>query len=1481
MKMRMIIRTALITCALASLFCNPSFGLNGELYVGDSNGLDVLNSAGAVTARFTSDRPSALLYDGKGGIYAAFWVPTDAPDDAQVLRFTNDGKSSFVANGFLGPSALAMDSQGNLYVTDEVGGTVEKVAPNLVKSRFATLKQGANPTALACDNKDNIYVAIGENPFITVISPLGAVSTFGSALTNVLHHTVQNSLVIYDSPVGMAFDGQQNLYISFVGPSGDSIQKVGPDGTVSTVATGLSNLSRLAFDFSGNLYAGVNGEIDQITPEGTVTTFSRQVGNPASIVVGFPTNPRFTTPNPASGPDITVVTLAGFGQPGDSAGTGTLAQFNGPNGGFVDAQGNVWIADQNNHRIKRMTPVGQVSIVAGSGVAGFADGPAATAQFRTPAGVCVDSSGNAYVADSGNNRIRRITADGQVSTVAGTGTPGYSDGAGTRVQFNAPDDLVVDKAGDLFVTDSQNHAVRKITPTGVVTTVAGNGTAGAADGAGTNAFFNQPMGIAIDPAGNLFVTEWSGQRVRKVDTNGVVTTVAGDGTAGLHDDWGTAAKFDNPDGIVVGTDGNIYVADNGNNAIRRLDTDGYVFTIAGMYASGFVDGNGQAAQFLNPTGIGWGKDGTLFVIDGGNNAVRQIVWGLIKPTGMVVRHLPALYAPGGQLQVVLEVHPPPAVTSYTVADTVPPGWTFASVSDNGVWDNAGGNVTFGPILNNRVRMLSYTLQVPAGESGSKQFSGTFSPDGTGVAILGDSQIFPVFNADLLGPLNAILTTGGRLQLTNDGIISLTNTFEVTQDVVLDGAGHNVTLSGNKQIRLFNVHPNVSLTLLNMTLADGLAQGESRANHSDPALIAYGGCIANQQGAVLLSNCVLNANFANGGDIQPFPTPAAYEQGGSAFGGAIYSQSGQITLLQTVIQQGGATGGKGYNVPSPPGSYGGPGGDAFGGAVYALNAKVTISSSTISSNSAIGGPAVEDVFFQGSPAGAAFGGALYASNCVVGISNSTFSASTAVASGSHWAAGKGGGGGALYLTASTGDIHDSVFSINQGSGNGNSNGSFTAGGGAIFNDQSLSVDRCQFSSNSIIGSDVYGRGSTANPGIGGAIFNSGQASVRDSVFVSNVAEGGNGSDFYMDPGIAGSAYGGAVFNEGQLTLVNNTFANNSAIGTLPASTPGMGFGGALFDIGTTFATNDTFYGNLAAKSVASNLSGMGFGGAIGASDATMVLVNTTLAGNTVNTNGFAGGIWQTNSTVTVQNSILANLSGNCVGSLIDGGNNISSDASCQFTSAASVNNTDPLLGPFGDYGGPTFTIPLLAGSPAIDHGNDAVAPATDQRGHARPYGKASDIGAFESSPPYTILGQLSSFWHLTNVSVSVGGASSNSAGTGPFTIHGLAAGNYMVTPTLTNYLFVPATQSVTLGPDVIGLQFKGYQLNALSPEPPTNGSARFVLAGQAGDTWQIQRSTNLSSWQTIGPVTIPTNGVLEFIDPLQPGDGGTFYRGRKQ
>jgi len=308
----------------------------------------------------------------------------------------------------------------------------------------------------------------------------------------------------------------------------------------------------LAVDANGNLYiADVgNNVIRKMNPTGLVTTFAG---------VG--------------------------GVKGSANGLDSVATFNKPFGVTADAAGNVYVADAGNNKIRMISTAGMVSTFAGTGIAGSSN-VADSVSFNSPLGVAVDGSGNVYVADYGNNLIRKVTQAGSVNTLAGSGAKGAHDGLDTVASFNLPEALAVDAAGNVYVADNGNDLIRKITPAGQVSTFAGSGQPGKSDGAGGAASFNSPFGIAVDAAGNVYVADSGNNLIRMITPGGVVTTIAGSGSKGAKDGAGRAASFNTPSGIAVDKSGNIYVADENNNLIRKISPGGAVTTISKTHNNG-------------------------------------------------------------------------------------------------------------------------------------------------------------------------------------------------------------------------------------------------------------------------------------------------------------------------------------------------------------------------------------------------------------------------------------------------------------------------------------------------------------------------------------------------------------------------------------------------------------------------------------------------------------------------------------------------------------------------------------------------------------------------------------------------------------------------------------------------------------------------------------------------------------------------------
>ncbi|MBI6547089.1 MAG: SMP-30/gluconolactonase/LRE family protein [Cyanobacteria bacterium NC_groundwater_1444_Ag_S-0.65um_54_12] len=328
---------------------------------------------------------------------------------------------------------------------------------------------------------------------------------------------------------------------------------------------------------------------------------------------------------PANAPNGGIVsTLAGSAQRGWADGTSANARFNYPEGITGDPLGNLYVTDYYNHRIRRITPSGEVSTLAGSGQAGWVDGMDTSAQFNYPVGIASDKGGNLYVADSNNHRIRKITTTGAVSTVAGSGKIGWADGTSTKAQFAYPQGVAVDAADNLYVADYGNNRIRKITTDGDVTTLAGNSQSGWSDGNGAIAQFNSPLGITADSTGDLYVADYGNNLIRKITAGGTVSTLAGSGQSGWSDGVGMTAKFNYPVGLAVDGAGNVYVADSGNHRIRMVSPNGQVSTLVGTGKWGWLDASGVNAQFNTPMGIVIDTSGRFYITDTFNQRIRLV-----------------------------------------------------------------------------------------------------------------------------------------------------------------------------------------------------------------------------------------------------------------------------------------------------------------------------------------------------------------------------------------------------------------------------------------------------------------------------------------------------------------------------------------------------------------------------------------------------------------------------------------------------------------------------------------------------------------------------------------------------------------------------------------------------------------------------------------------------------------------------------------
>lgn len=332
----------------------------------------------------------------------------------------------------------------------------------------------------------------------------------------------------------------------------------------------------------------------------------------------------------------TIHTYAGNGIAGYSAvKVATSAELHYPCAVASDASGNIYIADYDNNRVRKVDAGDSISNFAGNGVYGYLSGTgvADASKISRPTGVATDDSGNVYIADYDNSCIRKVNSNGLISTFAGNDTAGYSGDGGlaTAAELNYPIGVAVDGSDNLYIADGLSNCIRKVNTHGIITTIAGNGTLGySGDGAqATSAELDDPYGVAVDDTGNVYIADDANNRIRKVNTHGIITTIAGNGTAGFSGDGGTAtsAELNQPQGVTFDLSGNMYITDYGNQRIRMVNNSGIISTIAGNGTRGFSGDGGVAtsAELNNPSGeIAIDRSGNIYIADQSNQRIRKL-----------------------------------------------------------------------------------------------------------------------------------------------------------------------------------------------------------------------------------------------------------------------------------------------------------------------------------------------------------------------------------------------------------------------------------------------------------------------------------------------------------------------------------------------------------------------------------------------------------------------------------------------------------------------------------------------------------------------------------------------------------------------------------------------------------------------------------------------------------------------------------------
>jgi sugar lactone lactonase YvrE len=589
---------------------------NGNIYVADSGNQRIRKISSAATAAPTFGLSGTV--NGLG--------------NAAGLVLRNGSETLSLASGANSFAFLTPLATGTTY-----GVSVQSQPQGLV----CGVSNGSGVVGTSAVSAVTVNCSAGAFLLGGTVSGLGGV--FGLVLTNGFEPFVVApgaTSFLFSFPV--AVGDHYNIAVAVqpaglhceVSPNGSGVMQAGsvsdvrvtcavPAFTLGGTVSGLGNASGLALSNS-------DGQSVAVPPNATSFLFGSRIPQGATYAVSVRSQPAGYTCRLDGGSGVmptsnvgtitvncvrepvtlvsTVTTLAGGLETGFVNGTGSAALFGALTGTAVDTGGNVYVADTTNYSIRKITSSGIVTTLAGSGTPGAANGVGVAASFDDLGGLAVDANGNVYVADFWNNLIRKITPAGLVTTLAGSGSPGMVDATGTAAKFFGPQGIAVDGAGYVYVTDTFNNRIRKISPAGVVTTLAGSGATGSADGPGATATFGHPAGLAADAGGNVYVADSGNALIRKISTAGAVTTFAGPKI-------GSAKAFTNPTGIAVDGAGNVYVADIGNYTIYKVSPTGAIDTLAGTGVTGTADGPGNAATFALPNGVAVSSSGVAYISD--------------------------------------------------------------------------------------------------------------------------------------------------------------------------------------------------------------------------------------------------------------------------------------------------------------------------------------------------------------------------------------------------------------------------------------------------------------------------------------------------------------------------------------------------------------------------------------------------------------------------------------------------------------------------------------------------------------------------------------------------------------------------------------------------------------------------------------------------------------------------------------------------
>ncbi len=652
-KIRKITPAGVVT-TLATGFQYPASAAvdgSGNVYVADANERKIkkVTPAGAVSTYAgsggfgsidgsalvaTFDSPYGVAVDAQGNVYVADL------GNQRIRKITTDGIVSTLAY-FSSPYGLAVDALGNVYSGASGTHLVKKIT-QLGYTVSPNLPAGLSLDAASGDITGTPTTASAATNYTVTAKNTSGSSSYVINIAVFSNNANLSALTISSGTLTPSFSETTNTYAANVlnatsavtvtptkAEINASIQVSVNGGTLATVISGSASAALALNVGSNSIAVKVTAQNNTFIKTYTITVTREALpaisySTPQSYIINAIISPLSPTNTGGAISYGQVTTFAGSGIAGSTNAAGIAASFDNPRGIAFDAVGNAYVADANNNKIRKITAAGIVTTFAGSGALGSTNGTGVAASFFNPSAIAVDASGNIYVAEPSSNLIRKITPAGVVTTFAGSGATGSTNATGTAASFNIPSGLAIDGSGNIYVADAGNNKIRKITTAGVVTTFAGSGSQGSTDATGIAASFNIPRGVAFDAVGNMYVAEQGNNKIRKITAAGLVTTFAGNGSQGSTDATGIAASFYLPFGVVVDALGNIFIADIGNNKIRKITAAGVVTTFAGSGTQGSTDATGIAASFSNPYAVALDATGNVYVVDVDNNKIRKI-----------------------------------------------------------------------------------------------------------------------------------------------------------------------------------------------------------------------------------------------------------------------------------------------------------------------------------------------------------------------------------------------------------------------------------------------------------------------------------------------------------------------------------------------------------------------------------------------------------------------------------------------------------------------------------------------------------------------------------------------------------------------------------------------------------------------------------------------------------------------------------------